>query len=205
MSTHWIDIVNQKIVLENELVSDFGTIDSFRSGDERYERALKVVNNFIAENEDAREKHISMQPKKWIFIKVAYQDRFVDYFLQHFDWNASRKTLPQVKVKRPRGLRQSDEPLNNAFYKSLDRYNELTPRERLRFIEIKDMIHEEHYGCIRRFDKLPTSCAHSFITKNSLKRKFFIRRLNFKIGQIIQSRNLNNSAHYRCFVMIGNE
>ena len=149
----------------------------------------------------AIERHHSMLPKRNYFIRNETIQLFVMYFKKRFTFKPLQgKSLKQRKVERPNGLFNSDEALDSSFHREITSYNQLTPRERLRFVDMKDSIHEEIYGTITRFDRLPLSCAHSFITGNSNKRKIFIHRLEFAIKDVILRRNLDKSCYERSFI-----
>ena len=194
-STHWIDIINTYILSENH------SNVAMRAGDEYYYKAFKVLKKFLLKYPMAIERHHSMLPKRNYFIRNETIQLFVMYFKKRFTFKPLQgKSLKQRKVERPNGLFNSDEALDSSFHREITSYNQLTPRERLRFVDMKDSIHEEIYGTITRFDRLPLSCAHSFITGNSNKRKIFIHRLEFAIKDVILRRNLDKSCYERSFI-----
>ena len=194
-STHWIDIINTYILSENH------SNVAMRAGDEYYYKAFKVLKKFLLKYPMAIERHHSMLPKRNYFIRNETIQLFVMYFKKRFTFKPLEgKSFKQRKVERPNGLLNSDEALNSSFYREIISYNQLTPRERLRFVDMKDSIHEEIYGTIIRFDQLPLSCAHSFITSNFNKRTIFIRRLEFAIKDVILRRNLDKSCYERSFI-----
>ena len=174
-SRSYIDVANDGL----RQLGDYNFI-SVKHNNERYIVALEIAKEYFLAISD-KDTNV---PGKFFYLHEKDVTDFLVYFIPKF-YSALEIRQMEMETKpeiighnRPEILKDTDIELNDSFYKKIGiNYASMTENMQRNFEEEKDVVHEEIYGHITRFDNLPVRCLHGYITTEKASKARFVKEL----------------------------
>ena len=204
----YMDIINanlDKVDPGNMLFSINEQNKVFHSKSQMYPFILGTVKDFFQKHPEAR--HVV--PGNFNYIK--YGDEHIQKFCEFAhkrikDHLKSKKKARESRLikkrKRHSALHDDDIFLSENFYKrhGID-LTSLCHKGYGEFIANKDCSHATIYGNVKRFDKIPDSMKHEWITRDKKMGNAFVKDLQDLYKKLIAEMNTpimrHNRQHYR--------
>ena len=152
----WCDLINAQLAENKENVPVLFEGGWLNAGSVHYRQALRVVKAYVRKYPGS----CIYAPGGVHHIRTEYMRSFVKFFVKTFRPAAQYTPSVEKLCSLPRSLLRTDLALDDEMYRIMRiPYDELTVREQQHFEDRKDMLHEESFGHLTRFDDL----NHGFV------------------------------------------
>ncbi len=198
-SVIWIDLINEKIHK-----GKWTFLPHLTAKSPHYPEALKAAKKAIKFGPFVLDVNIK-GPGKSMHIFTDEKKCFLSLFKRFYrarDINQDKKRKIVRKFsKRSKDLFTTDIRLNDDFYsKHGMNLKRLSVKQQGEFELIKDLIHEEHFGKMERFNKM----SHYWIPNNKLMIKKFVNDILVEYRYIVDKEyedDMTNGRYYRMHIL----
>jgi hypothetical protein len=192
----WIDLVNEQIhkgkwsFLTHVSAISSNYKNAFKAASKAIKYAPYVL--YMDRKSPGRSMHIYQEERK------HFLTLFKRFYRAPKDTSKSRKYRNKKFQKRSKNLLPTDILLNDRFFEKHGmKLNQMTDSQQAKFEELKDMIHEEYFGKMSRFDKH----AHQWISNDKEMVKSFVVDLLREYTNIINTEEIYLGRYQRKFIV----